>query len=94
MWTFLRQQQQRGAQLPMRSRPPTEAVKDREAQEHDRADLDVQGGRLRQGSYPATPIEHLDGDDTPTTPSSYVSWDEIVQPEKKRDDDLPPPEGK
>jgi len=85
MWTFLKQQQQRGAQLPMRSRAPAEAVRDREAQEHDRADLDVPGGRLRQGSYPATSIEHLDGDDTPTAPSAYVSWDEIVQPEKARE---------
>lgn len=115
MWTRLQQQQQRGAQLPARSgkarqegEPPTEATRDRAAQEHDRADLDSGGEAMQPGDYPASPIENSSGDpatglrtgDTPAAPQTSVGWDTVVQPERQRDrrgrarDDLPLPEGK
>jgi hypothetical protein len=82
---------------------PAEAAQGRSAQEHDRADLDAGGEALQPGDYPASPIEHRDGDpstglrtgNTPTAPGdTRVEWDEVVQPEQRRSDDLPLPEGK
>jgi len=109
MWTRLQQQQQRGAQLPERGRrageAPAEAVKDRAAQEHDRADLDTGGEAMQPGDYPASPIENSSGDpatglrtgDTPAAPETSAEWDAVVQPERRpphEPDDLPLPEGK
>lgn len=48
MLFMMPQPQQRGAQLPR------EAIKDRDAQDHDRADQDVGGAKaLKQPVYPA-----------------------------------------
>jgi hypothetical protein len=112
MWTRLQEQQQRGAQLPTRSgkarhagEPPAEATRDRAAQEHDRAALDVGGGAMPPGGYPASPLENSSGDpatgvgtgDTPPAPAAGVAWDSVVQPERRprpARDDLPLPEGK
>jgi len=101
-WTLHRQQQQRGAQLPSRTRDsggaPREVVADRSAQDHEQA-----GGTPRPGNYPTDRIEDRDGDNTPTVPQADVQWDEVVQPAKElgrqqrqgeRADDLPLPEGK
>ena len=94
MWTRLRQQQQRGAQLGSR-RPgeaPKEATRDRSAQDHEEA-----GGAPRPGKSPASPIENRDQDTTPAAPEPHAGWDEVVQPERAKDktrDDLPLPEGK
>ena len=95
MWTFLRQQQQRGAQLHARDRQmgeaPADAVADRSAQEHDRA-----ADPAQPGDYPTTRVEDREGDITPSAPEAAVDWDEVVQPERadETDDDLPLPEGK
>ena len=106
MWTFLKQQQQRGAQLHARAGKtrqardaPDEAVADRSAQQHDRTDQDL-GAKPRPGDYPATRLEDREGDITPSAPDPHVAWDEVVQPEprgerrKVSDDDQPLPEGK
>jgi hypothetical protein len=104
MWTRMRQQQQRGAQLPERRRArqagaaPAEAIRDREAQEHDRADLAVAGGTAQPGPYPASPITS-GGDNTPSAPGGEprARWDDVVQPQRPRgrpSDELPEPEGK
>jgi hypothetical protein len=91
MWTFLRQQQQRGAQVHARDagkgqqagEAPAEAVAGREVQDHDYADLQVSGSdQPRQGDYPATNPPERDNDITPTAPEAHVEWDEVVQPEQ------------
>jgi hypothetical protein len=102
MWIVHQQQQQRGAQLHARGRrqgdAPEEATRDRAAQDHDYADLDVSGGEpARDIDYPASAPANRKGDITPTAPEAEVEWDEVVQPEKAetRDfDDQPLPEGK
>jgi len=97
MWTHHQQPQQRGAQLHARGpqrRPgetPDEATRDRAAQQHDQAGDQT----LQPGGYPASPIEHADRDNTPTVPEAQVAWDEVVQPERRREhdrDDQPLPE--
>ena len=108
-WIHFRQQQQRGAQLHARGETPRqpgeapkEAVDGREAQDHDRADLDASGGRApRTADYPASDIAHRDQDNTPTAPDARVDWDDVVQPERndargrrESGSDLPLPEGK
>ncbi len=60
------------------ARRPTRRPRDREAQEHDRA-----GETLQPGDYPASPIEHRDGDNTPTAPEAQADWDTVVQPERE-----------
>jgi hypothetical protein len=98
MWTLHRQQQQCGAQIDPRAgkarqpgEAPAEAVADRAAQEHDRADLDAGGGPLQPGAYPASPVEHGGSGNTPRAPEAQVHWDAVVQPERKdgRDDSRP-----
>ena len=95
VWTFLSQQQQRGAQFPDGGRPPKEAVEDRAAQDHEQA-----AGAPQAGDSPAGRLEDRAGDNTPTPPEPDVQWDEVVQPERRRQqqgeerDDLPLPEGK
>ena len=96
MWTLLRQQQQRGVQLPEdKRRPgeaPAEATEDRAAQDHEHA-----GGEPGAGRYPASRIEDREGDVTPDAPEPSVDWDEVVQPEKAKQVDFdkqPLPEGK
>jgi hypothetical protein len=96
MWTVLRQQQQRGVQLPEDKRrlgeAPAEATEDRAAQDHEHA-----GGDPGPGNYPASRIEEREGDVTPTAPEPSVEWDEVVQPEKAKQVDFdkqPLPEGK
>lgn len=95
MWTWQRQQQQRGAQLHARGddarRPgeaPREAVEGREAQDHDYADLQVSGGEpQRDIDYPATNPPDRKGDITPSVPDDATqSWDEVVQPERREPD--------
>ena len=92
MWTFLRQHQQRGAQLHAREGrakasgdAPKEAIEGREAQDHDYADLDV--GQTdepqRDIDYPATNPTDREGDITPSEPEVHVEWDEVVQPERQ-----------
>lgn len=108
-WLRHRQQQQRGAQLHNKPRTPgeapAEAVEGREAQDHDRADLDVSGDEPQRGiDYPASGPADREGDITPSAPEPSVDWDEVVQPERRKDerggergkaaDDLPLPEGK
>ena len=92
MWTFLRQHQQRGAQLHAREgrakasgEAPKEAVEGREAQDHDRADLDVgqTNEPQRDIDYPANDPTDRDGDITPSAPEPHVEWDEVVQPERQ-----------
>ncbi|HYD24815.1 MAG TPA: hypothetical protein VEB68_08450 [Croceibacterium sp.] len=92
MWTWLRQQQQRGAQFPSRERDgrapgeaPAEAVEGRAAQQHDEADQDAGGGGTLPpgGDYPASELAHRDGDITPSAPEPRVEWDAIVQPERQ-----------
>jgi hypothetical protein len=111
VWTLHSQQQQRGAQLHARGRPsgsgprqagesPTEAVAGREAQDHEHAAEDVAGEQAQPGESPASRLEDRDGDLTPTVPEPGASWDEAVQPERRRHprggrwDDQPLPEGK
>lgn len=85
MWTIMPQQQQRGVQIRRRGEAPEEAVKDREAQDHDRADQDVSPGDTpRPPVYPAGRLEDEDGDNTPSAPAS----------DKRAGEDLPLPEGK
>ena len=106
-WTWLRQQQQRGAQLPSRDgRPlasggaPAEAIEGREVQDHDYADLQVSDGEpQRDIDYPATNPPERKGDITPSAAEPHVEWDDVVQPERhsrqgQTADDLPLPEGK
>ena len=91
MWTRLQQQQQRGAQIDSRRRAsgeaPDEATRDRAAQDHDYADLDVSEGEPRRGDYPATNPPEREGDITPDAPDPEVDWDDVVQPERAERDD-------
>ena len=104
MWTFLRQQQQRGAQFPsgggrQLGGAPDEATRDREAQDHEQA-----GPTEPAGNYPASnPPDRHGGDITPSAPDAadkQVNWDDIVQPEQgartegQSGENLPLPEGK
>ena len=99
-WIRHRQQQQRGAQLHNKPRAPADAVEGREAQDHDRADLDVSGDEPQRGiDYPASGPADRKGDITPSAPEPSVDWDDVVQPERRKpergeQDDLPLPEGK
>jgi hypothetical protein len=99
MWKIMPQQQQRGAQFEHRTRggAPAEAVKDRAAQEHDRADQDASGGKpSRPPVYPAGRLQDEEGDNTPSTPEAEVEWDDVVQPPHgvRARKDMPLPEGK
>ena len=109
MWTLHKQQQHCGAQLHARAgkprqpgEPPAEATADREAQQHDLADLQVSGSEEpRRGDYPATNPPDRAGDITPTAPEPHVEWDDVVQPERAdarrrsmQADEQPLPEGK
>lgn len=102
MWTRLQQQQQRGQQLHARSgkarqagEAPAEAVAGREAQEHDFADQDAGvPPNVPPAIYPAGRLQDEEGDNTPSAPDPQVDWDNVVQPETARDDDLPLSEGK
>ena len=99
MWTLHPQQQQRGAQMPPKTgAAPADAVAGREAQEHDRANLDAGGDMLQPGEFPASALEQRDGDVTPSAEAPTVEWDEVVQPEQapsdRGGDDRPLPEGK
>lgn len=102
MWTRLRQQQQRGAQLGARpgkarkpGEAPAEATKDRAAQEHDAADRQVAPDEAGKAPvYPAGRLKDERGDNTPSAPlDPRVEWDDVVQPYGARDEDEPP-EGK
>jgi hypothetical protein len=108
-WRWLRQQQQRGAQLHRRDarrsateesgKAPAEAVQGREVQDHDYADLQVSSdGQPQRGiDYPATNVSERRGDITPGAGEPQVNWDDVVQPERATDragDDTPLPEGK
>ena len=84
-WMLHRQQQQCGAQLPKRpgerqlGEVPSEAVEDREVQDHEQA-----GETLPPGDYPASPLEDRDEDITPTATEPRDQWDEVVQPERRQ----------
>ena len=82
-WTLFRQQQQCGAQLHNKARQPgevpAEAAEGRAAQDHEQA-----GGTPQAGDYPASPLEDRDRDITPSAPAPRVQWDEVVQPERRR----------
>ena len=78
MWHRLPEQQQRGVQLG--SRVPKDALKDREAQDHEHA-----GGDPGAGLYPSDPIERRKGDNTPDAARPRVAWDERVQPEREHE---------
>ena len=95
--------QQRGVQFRPQDDAPQEAVKDRAAQDHERAVVAVSGpgepGRPKPGDYPASRLQDGDADNTPSAPEPTVDWDEVVQPEQQQGktgkaDDLPLPEGK
>jgi hypothetical protein len=105
MWTLHSQQQQRGAQLHARAvkerragEAPAEAVQGREAQEHEHAAQDVADELAQPGESPASALENRDQDITPTAPEPRASWDEAVQPERRKHprgwDDQPLPQGK
>jgi len=116
-WALLPRQQQRGAQLHNREiagqkaqagGAPAEAVKDRDAQQHDYADLQVGAQPRSDIDYPTDSVPDRQGDITPTLPDDATqTWDDVVQPEKSSaashadhgqqpqgQDDLPLPEGK
>jgi len=61
--------------------PPADATADREAQDHELADIDT-GGRPRPGLYPADDLPNREGDITPDAPDPHVDWDTRVQPER------------
>ena len=90
--------QQREQHHPRRrGEPPAEAMADRSAQEHDRADQDVSlESAPRQPVYPAGRLQDEQGDNTPSAPEPQVDWDDVVQPPHgvQADEDLPLPEGK
>jgi len=107
VWTLHRQQQQCGAQVRRPGEAPREAVRGREAQDHEQAAQDVSGRAPQPGESPASGIENRDGDpstglrtgDTPSAPDEpRAGWDDVVQPERQRRgqgfDRLPLPEGK
>ncbi len=94
-----RQQQQRGAHIRSRGhgKAPAEAIKDRSAQTHDRADQDVSPESAKKPPvYPAGRLEDETGDNTPSAPEPRVDWDDVVQPPSgvRSRKDLPLPEGK
>ena len=94
VWTLHRQQQQCGAQVRRPGEAPREAVRGREAQDHEQA-----GGAPQPGESPASRIEDRDQDNTPSAPDDAgLEWDDVVQPERQRRsggfDRLPLPEGK
>jgi hypothetical protein len=60
---------------------PIEAIEDREAQDHELADIET-GGEPQPGRYPADNIENREGDITPDAPHPRVDWDTRVQPER------------
>jgi len=102
MWTRLRQQQQRGAQLggkPDKARKagaaPAEATKDRAAQQHDAAGRQAAPDAAgKTPVYPAGRLQDERGDNTPSAPlDPRVEWDDVVQPYGVKDEDEPP-EGK
>ena len=90
--------QHKAGQHPRRrGEPPAEAMADRSAQEHDRADQDVSlESAPRQPVYPAGRLQDEQGDNTPSAPEPHVDWDDVVQPPHgvQADEDLPLPEGK
>ena len=80
-----------------RGAPPAEAMADRSAQEHDRADQDVSlESASKQPVYPAGRLRDEQGDNTPSALDPRVEWDDVVQPPHgvRADEDLPLPEGK
>lgn len=79
IWTLLKRQQQRGAQLPGPGKAPPEATRDRAAQDHEQA-----GATPQAGEAPASPIEHRDQDNTPAAADPHVEWDEVIQPEGRQ----------
>ena len=99
VWTLHRQQQQCGAQVRRPGEAPREAVRGREAQDHEQAAQDVSGRAPQPGESPASGIENGDQDNTPSAPDEpRAGWDDVVQPERQRRgqgfDRLPLPEGK
>jgi hypothetical protein len=99
METRHRRQQRRGAQNRSREHgePPAEAVKDRSAQAHDRADQDASPENApKPPVYPAGRLEDETGDNTPSAPDPRVEWDDVVQPPRgvRVRKDQPLPEGK
>ena len=60
---------------------PDDATEDREAQDHERADVET-GGKPQPGRYPADDLPNRAGDVTPDAPDPHVEWDERVQPER------------
>ena len=92
MWNWLRQQQQRGTQLPrpgdqsraagkVPGEAPSEATVDRSAQDHEQAGGPPQSG-AQAGEFPASPLENRDQDITPSAPGDRaVEWDDVVQPQ-------------
>ena len=101
-WTLHRQHQQRGAQIPRPGEAPREAVRGREAQDHEQAAQELSGSDLQPGEAPASRIEDRAGDITPSAPDPQVDWDDVVQPAREpgrqrrgeRFDRTPLPEGK
>ena len=89
-WIMHRQEQQRGAQFQSqdkgRNGAPADAVKGREAQDHEFAKADAApGGEPEAGDYPASAMPHGHADNTPTAPTdreTAVRWDDVVQPER------------
>ncbi len=90
-WTMHRQQQQKGAQIQRgKSGAPAEAVRGREAQDHDAARQDAAPGEppLPPGAYPASSLPNSKGDKTPSVPDDgdpSSDWDNVVQPEQAED---------
>ena len=111
-WNHMPQHQQRGSQLGAgrgNGGAPKEAIADRAAQQHDLADLQVEGTTEPQRGidYPSDNVACREGDITPTLGEGDTqSWDDVVQPENHAgqspgqdeadasDDDEPLPEGK
>ena len=61
--------------------PPAEAIEDRDAQDHEQADIET-GGEARPGLYPADDLANREGDITPDAADPAVEWDTRVQPER------------
>ena len=86
MWTRHKQPQHCGAQLPVRERvrqtgaAPDAAIRDRAAQEHERAGDDS----LPPGDYPASRLDDGARDNTPAAAEASVDWDAVVQPERDK----------
>ena len=102
VWTIHRQHQQRGAQMPRPGEAPREAVRGREAQDHEQAGQEVSGSAPQPGEAPASRIEDRDQDNTPSAPDPQVDWHDVVQPARETErqrggegfDRDPLPEGK